>query len=795
MSINPPPDQISAIFNPVDLLSSANDAITREYADNNYLKFPLGQGTETIPNLNITGEVLCSTAPSSNSSLTNKLYVDNVVIGGSILPTNNVFTGTNAFNTFLPTSTLTPSSGTELTTKTFVDGAISTASTAYAKLGSANAFTSTNTFNSSLPTSILTPSSGTELTTKTFVDSSIATASNDYAKLASANTFTSTNAFNTFLPTSTLTPSSGTQLTTKAFVDGAIATASNDYAKLTSANIFTSTNAFNTFLPTSTLTPSSGTELTTKTFVDSAIATAIAGVTSGYVSISGTDSISGQKTFTNANTIIQNTLTTDTISGSAVGTAVSLYNEATRTGRIDLGIGADARDIYIGNNTVIGSSTTRVRGCGVKIEANQEPLQITGNGLLDMVSVGPMTIQAGNTQNISIGNNMTNTATFQIGGTAGGSALYKIANGNSQTGTIDIGTGTGTKIMNVGGTATTLNLKGSSVALGNDVTSGNIDIGGGLTSGNLSLGSGAGQVNISTNATNSTAVAICNNSSANNTSIVTIGKNSALKINNDTGDVNLSTAETNAGGLTICTDATSTRTINIGRGNAISIANSATPTTTLTGSVRINDGGSASSQIGNNSAIPVNIIGTVKINAPTNTQSTEIGNSTGTITMIGNTSMTGDITITQTTYPPSATTAIGYTIQKTFGPANASDTTGTYANIGSQALGTVKGVYFISCGFSLTASGNDTMNNKAVILSLTSGTSDVPVNDYGAWEYYDEINDSIGGSGGLRYVGTLCGVYTKTVTTAQTLYLNAYANTTGGVTISVQGNCSITRIA
>jgi len=745
MSINPPPDQITAIFNTIDLLSSSNDAITREYADNNYLMFPLAQGTETIPNLNITGEVICPTPPSGNTSLTNKLYVDNVVIGGSILPTNNIFTGTNAFNTFLPTSTLTPSSATELTTKTYVDGAITTASNAYAQLGSANAFTSTNTFNS-------------------------------------------------FLPTSTISATTSNELTNKTYVDGAITTASNAYAQLASSNAFTSTNTFNTFLPTSTISATTSNELTNKTYVDGAITTA----TSGYVDTTSTQSISGQKTFTNANTIIQNTLKTDTISGSAVGTAVSLYNEATRTGRIDLGIGADARDIYIGNNTVIGSSTTRVRGCGVKIEANQEPLQITGNGLLEMISVGPMTIQAGNTQNISIGNNMTNTGTFQIGGTAGGSALYKIANGNSQTGTIDIGTGTGTKIMNVGGTGTTLNLKGSDVNVGNTATTGSITIGDALTTGTVMISSGvsaAGNVNICTNSTATGLVSIGNNSNVGNTCQILAGKNTALNINNDTGDVNLSTTKTTAGTLTICTDATSTRTINIGRGNAISIANSATTQTTLTGTVSINTGGSATTQIGNNSTIPVNIVGTVKINAPTNTQSTEIGNTTGTITMIGNTSMTGDITVTQTNYPPSSTTAIGYTITNTFGPNNASDTTGTYSNIGSVALGTVKGVYIITCGFSLTASGNDTMNNKAVILSLTSGTSAVPVNAYGAWEYYDEINDSIGGSGGLRYVGTLCGTYIKTVTTAQTLYLNAYANTTGSVTISVEGNCSITRIA
>jgi len=50
------------------------------------------------------------------------------------------------------------------------------------------------------------------------------------------------------------------------------------------------------------------------------------------------------------------------------------------------------------------------------------------------------------------------------------------------------------------------------------------------------------------------------------------------------------------------------------------------------------------------------------------------------------------------------------------------------------------------------------------------------------------------GSAGTRYIGTLCGVYIKTTTSAQTLYLNGYANTSGSQTISATGNCSITRI-
>jgi hypothetical protein len=84
------------------------------------------------------------------------------------------------------------------------------------------------------------------------------------------------------------------------------------------------------------------------------------------------------------------------------------------------------------------------------------------------------------------------------------------------------------------------------------------------------------------------------------------------------------------------------------------------------------------------------------------------------------------------------------------------------------------------------------VNNKALCLSLTTA-SGTPVNAFGAWEYYEEINDSMG-SAGARYKGTLCGTYIKTSTAAATLFLNGYANTSGSQTISCIGNCSITRI-
>ena len=154
---------------------------------------------------------------------------------------NNTFTGTNAFNTSLPTSTVTPSSSTDLTTKTYVDSAVSGASI----LGSNNTFTGTNAFNTSLPTSTVTPSSSTDLTTKTYVDSAVSGAS----ILGSNNTFTGTNAFNTSLPTSTVTPTTSTQLTTKTYVDSNFCTLTGTQTvsgikTLSGNNIYSGTSSF-----------------------------------------------------------------------------------------------------------------------------------------------------------------------------------------------------------------------------------------------------------------------------------------------------------------------------------------------------------------------------------------------------------------------------------------------------------------------------------------------------------------------------------------------------------------------
>ena len=83
----------------------------------------------------------CAIVPTTGNDLCNKTYVDSVSI--SLLPTNNVWTGTNTFNTSLPTSTLTPSSNTQLTTKLYVDDADTIVLGLCAKLASNNTFTGT----------------------------------------------------------------------------------------------------------------------------------------------------------------------------------------------------------------------------------------------------------------------------------------------------------------------------------------------------------------------------------------------------------------------------------------------------------------------------------------------------------------------------------------------------------------------------------------------------------------------------------------------------------------------------
>jgi len=151
--------------------------------------------------------------------------ISTAATGDVTLAGDNVFTGTNSFNSNRPTSTIatTPSStdfitkqnGEALFAPVSVDGDV--------KLnGNPNAFTGTNTFNSNRPTStIATTPSSTDFITKQNADDLYAPVSVDGDVTQSgANGFTGTNTFNTNRPTSTIatTPSS-TDFITKQNAD------------------------------------------------------------------------------------------------------------------------------------------------------------------------------------------------------------------------------------------------------------------------------------------------------------------------------------------------------------------------------------------------------------------------------------------------------------------------------------------------------------------------------------------------------------------------------------------------
>lgn len=165
-----------------------------------------------------------SLVPMEDNHLVNKEYVDNklgsvnfqlsnITNTESILDKNNIWTGKNTFNSFLPTSSLKPELPNQLVNKNYVDSLLNTS-----LLISNNTWKGKNAYNTFLPTSTLTPSDSKHFATKAYVDSLIGRDS----LLTSNNTWLGTNDYN-ILPTSSATVLLTNQLTTKEYVDNAIA--------------------------------------------------------------------------------------------------------------------------------------------------------------------------------------------------------------------------------------------------------------------------------------------------------------------------------------------------------------------------------------------------------------------------------------------------------------------------------------------------------------------------------------------------------------------------------------------
>lgn len=526
---------------------------------------------------------------------------------------------------------------------------------------------------------------------------------------------------------------SNSNIANTAFVQGAILTAGANYMDLTTnQTVVTGIKTF-TSLPESSAVPSTGDQLVNKTFTDAT-----------YVDFVNNETIGGIKTFTllpqsSAVPTLGDDLTNKTYVDGAISTA--------------------------------GASFVTLGGIPQLITGDK-----TFNGIVDFLSLEASLIS--NTGSIDTPNIGSGLATDPISIVPSqSSGTCNIATFATRTGAINIGTGSSAKTLTIGGTATTTTINSLTTTINTSTTSSNgITHSSTATSGDdLRLTATGGYIARLGEGSSSAGLTLLGVDSG--TSIIR-ATTSSLEIRADagitlTGDITSSGTNTLTGITQFNNNlrVASTSTIRLG--------------TALTGTLI--------GQTFTNEVTAQNINALDKFIFRTSTSADIISFADSGILVSSATSFLNDTNINQATYPSTGTTQIGYTITKTFATTVLSDTTGTFSMVGSgQALGTNKGVYLITCGFELTNSGSDTMTNKAICLSLTTA-SGTPVNANGAWEYYDEINDSMG-AGGTRFIGTLTGVYIKTTTSAQSLFLNGYANTSGSATISCTGNCSITRI-
>jgi hypothetical protein len=239
---------------------------------------------------------VCSVGATSSNQLVNynTLTGQNYTTLPLVQGNSNIWTGTNSFNTSLPTSTLTPSLPEQLITKTFADNT-------YIDFTTDQNISAPNKRFAGLHTTALNISptlggggnrqqiyiTGSDLafdpifnsnryafyckdavpnTTMPLLINSATTTISNALSIRGLATFSNGAVFNTTVPTCTITATLPNELVNYNTLTG------QNYTTLPlvqgNSNIWTGTNSFNTSLPTSTLTPSLPEQLITKTFAD-----------------------------------------------------------------------------------------------------------------------------------------------------------------------------------------------------------------------------------------------------------------------------------------------------------------------------------------------------------------------------------------------------------------------------------------------------------------------------------------------------------------------------------------------
>jgi len=359
---------------------------------------------------------LTTAATITNSSILNKLYNDSLYTSFDFVQFNfaglgnpNTFTSTNTFNSFFPTSTLTtaaPYTNDSILNKRLMDSIYPNygfVNIYYAGLANNNVFTSTNTFNSFFPTSTLTTTAAytnDSILNKRLMDSiypNYGFVNIYYAGLANNNVFTSTNSFNNFFPTSTLTTSASynnQSIVNKAVNDSLYPSygyAAANYARLASDDTFTANVTFN-ILPKSTPTPTVASELTNKGYVDSAISGGttttstklkVSTAPSGTLYPTLTAGVSASENIYQDGGLSFNSLTneliTTTFTGSLNGIALNSTNAGVSADKIDRSLNVVAAGHNGGYGALRCSVDTTIFGDGIRIDSLLNDLTVSGN--------------------------------------------------------------------------------------------------------------------------------------------------------------------------------------------------------------------------------------------------------------------------------------------------------------------------------------------------------------------------------------------------------------------------------
>lgn len=227
------------------------------------------------------------------------------------------------------------------------------------------------------------------------------------------------------------------------------------------------------------------TKVATTAFVQNAVSTSGA----NYVNLNGTQNITGQKTFSNANTYITGNLVNDTIQSSTTGTTVSIANN------------------QVAGALNIGTNSSRNSSSSVNLGSSSSPATTNIGGSIINVNAGSnININSSATGgNYNIGTSGSTTGTINIG-TAQTTGQINIGTNSTHTGAINIGaSGTSNPIFINNVRFRNAEIGGTTALAINSTVSGNIDIGNTQTAGSLNLGTNStrttGSINIGSTAT------------------------------------------------------------------------------------------------------------------------------------------------------------------------------------------------------------------------------------------------------------------------------------------------------